>query len=55
MNEDEIEQDVELFFNKYTVSKGIDGIEPEDVPDVFLLYMSQYLMHKDYSGSEKLN
>jgi len=52
---EDIEIDTERFFTKYTVDKGIDGIEPEDIDKVFILYMSQYLIHKDSLASEKLN
>lgn len=51
----DIDLDVEKFFTKYTVDKGIDGIEPEDIEKVFLLYMCQHLIHKDYLFSEKWN
>lgn len=55
MDEEQIDADVESFFTKYTISKGIDGIDPKDISDVFLLYMSTYLIHKDYLFNEKLN
>lgn len=55
MSEDEVNDDVERFFTKYTVDLGVDGIEPEDIDKVFFLYISQYLVHKDSIASEKLN
>ena len=52
---EEVERDVERFFTKYTVEKGVDGIGPEDLNKVFILYISQYLIHKDSLFDERLN
>lgn len=55
MDFDQINTDVERFYTKYTVERGLEGIDPKDVDAVFFLYMSQYLIHKDELFSEKLN
>ena len=55
MSEEDVSEDVERFFTKYTVDRGIDGIEPKDIEKVFFLYISKYFIHKDGTASEKLN
>lgn len=55
MSEEDVSEDVGRFFIKYTVDKGIYGIEPADVDKVFFMYISRYLIHKDGTASEKLN
>lgn len=55
LTEEEVEKDVERFYIKYMVSRGIDEISQEDVNTVFFLYISQYFIHKDSSVSENMN
>lgn len=47
MSIDEINEDVARFFVSYIRENDIDEIEPEDIPDVFMLYIFRYLEYTD--------
>lgn len=47
MSEDDVNEDVARFFAQYIRTHDIEDIEPDDVGDVFLLYMCRYLEYRD--------
>lgn len=53
MSEEEVGYDTDLFFLKYIANNK--EIDKDSFPDVFLLYMCQYLVTKDKLFDEKLN
>lgn len=55
MSVDEINDDVSRFFAQYIRANDIDDIEPEDVGDVFLLYICRYLEYTDKKFDITLN
>lgn len=47
MSIEEINDDVARFFAAYIRKNNMEDIEPEDVPDVFMLYIFRYLEYTD--------
>ena len=55
MSVDEINEDVARFFAQYIRSNDVDDIGPDDIDDVFLLYMCRYLEYTDKKFDITLN
>ena len=47
MSKEEVDDDVARFFAQYIRTHNVEDIEPDDVGDVFLLYMCRYLEYSD--------
>lgn len=55
MTKDQVNHDVERFFESYLHDNNITGIKRSELNKVFLLYITRYLIHKDVFFDERMN
>lgn len=55
MSKDQVNHDVERFFNKYVDDRNLDGIEKSEIGNIFFMYIVRYLVHKDSNFDERMN